>query len=80
MRNIAGSVTLDELLAERQTIAEQIEKIVDQATTTWGVDVTAVELNELLKRTVPYAGLSFLIVEVTTGTSLRVLLQILLRI
>lgn len=47
MRNIAGSVTLDELLAERQSIAEQIEKIVDQATTTWGVDVTAVELKDI---------------------------------
>ncbi len=47
MRNIAGSVTLDELLTERQQIAEQIEKIVDQATTTWGVDVTAVELKDI---------------------------------
>lgn len=47
MRNIAGSVTLDELLAERQQIAEQIEKIVDQATSSWGVDVMAVELKDI---------------------------------
>lgn len=47
MRNIAGSVTLDELLAERQKISEQIEMIVDQATTSWGVDVTAVELKDI---------------------------------
>jgi len=47
MRNIAGSVTLDELLAERQKISEQIETIVDTATETWGVKVTAVELKDI---------------------------------
>ncbi|MCK9345162.1 MAG: SPFH domain-containing protein [Candidatus Pacebacteria bacterium] len=47
MRNIAGSVTLDELLAERQKISEQIETIVDSATETWGVKVTAVELKDI---------------------------------
>lgn len=47
MRNIAGSVTLDELLAERQKISEQIEQIVDQATKDWGVDVASVELKDI---------------------------------
>lgn len=47
MRNVAGSVTLDELLAERQQISERIKEIVDQATTTWGVDVTGVELKDI---------------------------------
>ena len=47
MRNIAGSVTLDELLAERQQISEQIEKIVDEATDGWGVDVATVELKDI---------------------------------
>ena len=47
MRNIAGSVTLDELLAERQKISDQIEQIVDHATITWGVEVTAVELKDI---------------------------------
>lgn len=47
MRNIAGSVTLDELLAERQKISEQIEIIVDQATKNWGVDVATVELKDI---------------------------------
>lgn len=47
MRNIAGSVSLDELLAERQKISEQIEIIVDKATDGWGVDVTAVELKDI---------------------------------
>jgi regulator of protease activity HflC (stomatin/prohibitin superfamily) len=47
MRNIAGSVTLDELLAERQKISEEIEQIVDKATRDWGVDVTSVELKDI---------------------------------
>jgi regulator of protease activity HflC (stomatin/prohibitin superfamily) len=47
MRNIAGSVSLDELLAERQKISEDIETIVDKATSGWGVDVTAVELKDI---------------------------------
>ena len=47
MRNIAGSVTLDELLAERQKISDEIEAIVDNATKGWGVDVTSVELKDI---------------------------------
>lgn len=47
MRNIVGSVTLDELLAERDKISDQIEKIVDQATKDWGVDIHTVELKDI---------------------------------
>ena len=47
MRNIAGSVTLDELLAERQKISDEIETIIDQATQGWGVDVASVELKDI---------------------------------
>lgn len=47
MRNIAGSVTLDELLAERQKISDQIEGIVDNATKDWGADVVTVELKDI---------------------------------
>ncbi|HEY4525817.1 MAG TPA: slipin family protein [Candidatus Paceibacterota bacterium] len=47
MRNISGSVTLDELLAERQSISEKIEQIVDAATKDWGADVVTVELKDI---------------------------------
>lgn len=47
MRNIAGSVTLDELLAERQQISDKIETIIDQATQGWGVEVASVELKDI---------------------------------
>ncbi len=47
MRNIVGEVTLDELLSQRVTISEKIEKIVDEATLNWGVEVTTVELKDI---------------------------------
>lgn len=47
MRNIVGEVTLDELLSQRTTISEKIEKIVDAATINWGVEVTTVELKDI---------------------------------
>lgn len=47
MRNIVGEVTLDELLSQRQTISDKIEKIVDEATLGWGVEVTSAELKDI---------------------------------
>jgi regulator of protease activity HflC (stomatin/prohibitin superfamily) len=47
MRNIVGEVTLDELLSQRQVISNKIEKIVDEATNDWGVEVKAVELKDI---------------------------------
>lgn len=47
MRNIAGSVSLDELLAERQKISDEIETLIDKATSGWGVDVATVELKDI---------------------------------
>lgn len=47
MRNIVGEVTLDELLSQRQVISNKIEKIVDEATNAWGVEVQAVELKDI---------------------------------
>lgn len=47
MRNIAGSVTLDELLTGREKISESICKIVDEATDGWGIKVQNVELKDV---------------------------------
>ena len=47
MRNIVGEVTLDELLSQRQQISDRIEQIVDEATLTWGVEVTSAELKDI---------------------------------
>jgi regulator of protease activity HflC (stomatin/prohibitin superfamily) len=47
MRNVVGEVTLDELLSQRAVISEKIEKQVDVATLSWGVEVVSVELKDI---------------------------------
>lgn len=47
LRNVAGEATLDELLSERQNIAEKLRTIVDKATDPWGISVTAIELQDI---------------------------------
>ncbi|MFZ2682276.1 MAG: slipin family protein [Patescibacteria group bacterium] len=47
MRNVVGEVTLDELLTMRQTLSEKIEKIVEENTLSWGVEVSTVELKDI---------------------------------
>jgi regulator of protease activity HflC (stomatin/prohibitin superfamily) len=47
MRNIVGEVTLDELLANRDKLAERIREIVDKETDAWGLKVGNVELKDV---------------------------------
>lgn len=47
MRNTVGTVTLDELLTEREKISNTIQKIVDEASDPWGVKVENVELKDI---------------------------------
>ena len=47
MRNAVGSVTLDELLSEREKISSEICKIIDAATDPWGIKVENVELKDV---------------------------------
>lgn len=47
MRRIAGEVSLDELLSQREKIANEILRSVDVTTDQWGVDVEAVELKDI---------------------------------
>jgi len=47
MRNIVGEVTLDELLAGREKIADRIREIVDKETDAWGLKVNNVELKDI---------------------------------
>lgn len=47
MRNIVGEVTLDELLAQREKIADRIREIVDKETDEWGLKVNNVELKDV---------------------------------
>lgn len=47
MRNIVGEVSLDELLSQREKIAERIREIVDKETDAWGLQVNNVELKDV---------------------------------
>ena len=47
LRDIIGSVSLDDLLSQRTTIAEQIKAIVDSAAEAWGVDIAAIEIQNI---------------------------------
>jgi len=47
LRNVVGQHTLDECLAQTDTINEDIRRILDRTTTEWGVDVTLVELKDI---------------------------------
>lgn len=47
MRNIVGEVTLDELLSQRDKIADRIRDIVDKETDEWGLKVNNVELKDV---------------------------------
>lgn len=47
MRNIVGSVSLDELLTEREKLSAEICNIVDTETDPWGIKVENVELKDI---------------------------------
>lgn len=47
MRNIVGSVSLDELLTEREKLSTEICNIVDEETDPWGIKVENVELKDI---------------------------------
>ncbi len=47
MRNAVGSVTLDELLSQRERISTEICSIIDEATDPWGIKVENVELKDV---------------------------------
>ena len=47
MRNAVGSVSLDELLSERDKISSEICNIIDKATDPWGIKVENVELKDI---------------------------------
>ncbi len=57
MRNTVGERTLDQILQQRSEIAEKIKNELDEATDQWGIDVSRLELKDViipndLKRTI----------------------------
>ena len=47
LRSILGQSQLDELLAERDKINQQLQKIIDEQTEPWGIKVSVVEVKQV---------------------------------
>ena len=47
LRSVLGRVELDELLAHRETLNQQLQTIIDKQTDPWGVKVSAVEIKHV---------------------------------
>lgn len=47
LRDVVGNSELDAVLTERENIAQGIKKIVDAETSEWGVDISAIKIQEI---------------------------------
>jgi regulator of protease activity HflC (stomatin/prohibitin superfamily) len=47
LRSVLGQSSLDDLLAEREKINEQLQRIIDEQTEPWGVKVSIVEVKDV---------------------------------
>lgn len=47
LRDVIGGVELDTLLTERQELAGQTKSIVDEETNAWGINVTAIKIQDI---------------------------------
>ena len=47
LRDVVGGMTFDDLLAERQKIGEEIEKIVAKETANWGLEVGSIKIQDV---------------------------------
>lgn len=48
LRSVVGTADLDDLLSQREKLNQTIQKIVDDATDTWGIKVIAVEIKDVV--------------------------------
>lgn len=47
LRNVIGQSDLDDLLAHREKVNEQLQRIIDEQTEPWGIKVTIVEVKDV---------------------------------
>jgi len=47
LRSVVGQAEMDQLLAEREHFNDIVQKIIDERTDAWGIDVTAVEIKDI---------------------------------
>ena len=47
LRSVLGQVELDDLLANRESVNDRLQRIIDEQTDAWGVKVTSVEVRDV---------------------------------
>jgi regulator of protease activity HflC (stomatin/prohibitin superfamily) len=47
LRSVLGQVELDDLLANRERVNEELQRIIDEQTDSWGVKVTSVDVRDV---------------------------------
>ncbi len=47
LRDVIGGISLDTLLVERDSISKEIKELVDRETDKWGVDITAIKIQDV---------------------------------
>src|SRR6266540_4650973 len=47
LRSVLGKADLDQLLAERERLNENLQKVIDEQTEPWGIKVTVVEIKDV---------------------------------
>lgn len=47
LRNVIGQSELDELLADRESVNRKLQQIIDEATESWGIKVSVVEVKDV---------------------------------
>ena len=47
LRDVVGNMELDGVLTEREKVAKDIKEIVDAETDTWGIDISAIKIQEI---------------------------------
>lgn len=47
LRDVIGGVELDNLLTEREHLANQIKALVDKETASWGINITAIKMQDI---------------------------------
>ena len=48
LREVIGTMTLDQVLSERTEIANRIEKIVDKMAHEWGIDIESIKIQDIV--------------------------------
>lgn len=48
LRDVIGALTLDQILADRESVGHQIEKMVESETEGWGLEVAAIRIQDIV--------------------------------